>query len=120
MGKKQPRNLLDLVPEQNYPFYTRDDGTVDVLVPRYGTNFIARALSSMFKNTPVRVHLDPVGTCTWNLCDGRRSVHEIGEHLHGEFGEKVEPLWDRLGLFFKQMENQRLIRWKSEGTPGNK
>ncbi len=116
MGKKQPKNLLDLVPEQNYPFHTREDGTVDVLVPRYGTNFIARALSSVFKNTPVRIHLDRIGTRTWHLCDGRRSVHEIGEHLHGEFGEKVEPVWERLGLFFKQMENQRMIRWKTQGT----
>jgi hypothetical protein len=114
LGKKQPKNLLDLVPEQNYPFHTRDDGTVDVLVPRYGTNFIARALSYMFKDTPVRIHLDRIGTRTWHLCDGSMSVHEIGELLHGEFGEKVEPVWDRLGLFFKQIESQRLIRWKAD------
>ncbi|MFH1754235.1 MAG: PqqD family protein [Candidatus Latescibacterota bacterium] len=114
MGKKQPKNLLDLVPEQNYPFRQRDDGTVDVLTPRYGTNFIARTMSSIFKNTPVCIHLDQIGTRTWCLCDGKRSVHEIGENLHREFGKKIEPVWERLGVFFKHMESQRMIRWKVE------
>ena len=114
MRKKQPKNLLDLVPEQNCPFRERDDGTVEVLTPRYGTNFIARRMASMFKKTPVCIHLDQIGTHTWNLCDGKRSVHEIGNDLHQEFGEKIEPVWERLGMFFKQMETQRLIRWKAD------
>ncbi len=112
--KRIVKNLLDMVPEQRYPSSTQDNGTVDVIIPRYGENFVGRMLSSVLKGTPVRVHLDRVGTRTWELCDGRRSVHEIGQHLHREFGDEIEPLYERLGLFFKQMENQRLIQWKSE------
>jgi hypothetical protein len=115
MGKKPAKNLLDLVPLQKYPANTKEDGTVEVLVPRYWENFIGRLFSRFIKSTPFRIHLDQVGTRIWLLCDGRKTVQEIGQILHREFGSEIEPVYERLGLFFKMMENQRLIDWKPQG-----
>ena len=110
------RNFFELVPRQRRQFEELNDGTVDVLMPRYGENAISRVLRSVLNNRPVRVHLDDVGTTVWHLCDGRRSVEDIGRSLEGRFGERLEPLYDRLAQFIDQMQRTGLIEWANEGS----
>ena len=108
---KQARNLFELKPKQRRTFEERGDGTVDVLMPRYGENVIGRLLKKVLSNHPVRIHLDDIGTSVWRLCDGGRTVHQIGQSLHDEFGERIEPVYDRLETFLKQMMGAGLIEW---------
>jgi hypothetical protein len=111
MNKKEI-NLLVLVPQRKQTFVRRDDGTVEVIVPRYGGSRVGKILETVIKSKPIRIKLDAVGAFTWNLCDGNNSVQAIGERLKDRFGDKVEPLYDRLAVFFKQMEKRDLIGWK--------
>ena len=103
-------NLYELRPRQAKSFEDLEDGTVDVLIPRYGENVMGRLLKKILSNRPVRVHLDDVGTHVWRLCDGDRTVKQIGESLHEQFGERVEPLYDRLETFVSQMLKADLIK----------
>ena len=105
------RNLYDLIPGRLRPFEEKLDGTVEVLLPRYGENPMGRLLKNVFNNKPVRVQLDDIGTRVWRLCDGQHSVHEIGESLHKEFGDCLDPLYERLGQFLEQMRKSGLIEW---------
>jgi len=102
-------NLYELRPRQVRAFEERDDGTIDVLVPRYGDNPIGRLLKKVLSNQPVRVHLDDIGASVWQMCDGHRTVHEIGQLLHDRFGDRIEPVYDRLETFLKQMKTAELI-----------
>ena len=106
---KKVLNLYELTPRQARSFEELEDGTVDVLIPRYGENPVGRLLKKILSNRPVRVHLDDVGTWVWRLCDGDRTVKQIGESLRGQFGERVEPLYDRLETFIRQMHKADLI-----------
>ncbi len=108
-----------MVPVQRHPYRTREDGTVDIIIPRYGDNIIGRVLSRFLKEAPIQVHLDRIGTRTWLLCDGRKTIHEIGQHLHREFESEVEPVYERLELFFRHMDRQRLISWRSDDPRSN-
>ena len=45
----------------------------------------------------------------WRQIDGRHSVYEIGQLLHETFGEEAEPLYERLSVYMKQLENNGLI-----------
>ena len=110
---KAPLNLYELVPTQRRESRERADGNVEVLIPRYGDNPVGRLLKYVFSNKPVKVELDDVGTRVWRLCDGHRNVREIGQSLQGEFGERLEPLYDRLGEFLKQMKRAGLIDFKN-------
>lgn len=107
------RNFYELIPHQQRPFEACPDGTVDVLLPRYGNNVVGRILKSVLSNKPVRVHLDDIGTSVWQLCDGERSVRSIGQALQHEFGDRIEPVYDRLHTFLEQMKNAGLIAWKN-------
>jgi hypothetical protein len=107
------KNFYDMVPRKKWPSEARPDGTVDVLLPRYGNNAAGRLLKMILSKAPVRVKLDGVGTSVWNLCDGRRSVQDIGTSLHREFGEGIEPVYERLEQFLAQMLKADLIEWTS-------
>jgi hypothetical protein len=102
-----------MVPERKRPFAKREDGTVEVIIPRYGEGRVGKILSRFLKDEPVRLRLDRIGTTAWELCNGSNSVMAIGEHLKKCFGDEVEPVYDRLALFFMQMENRDLIDWKT-------
>jgi hypothetical protein len=110
---KQAVNFYELVPRQKRLFEECDDGSVDILLPRYGNGAIGKVLKRFLSQKPVRVHLDDVGASVWRLCDGRRSVREIGVSLHERFGGRIEPVYDRLGMFLEQMRKGGLIEWVS-------
>ena len=119
MENKQTPNLFDLLPERKREFVKRDDGMIEVLIPRYGRGRLGKFLGSLLKDRPVRLKLDKVGTLTWELCDGRHSVFTIGERLRKSFGEEVDPVYDRLELFLKHMKRRDLISWRG-GPSGAK
>jgi hypothetical protein len=108
---KPVQNLFGLKPVQKRSSEDRTDGTVDVLIPRYGDNPVGRLLKKVMSERPVRIHLDDIGTSVWRLCDGSRTVHEIGESLHIQFGDRIEPVYDRLETFLKQMKKADIIEW---------
>ncbi len=110
---KQTLNFYELVPRQKRLFEERGDGTVDILLPRYGNSAINRVFKQFLNQKPVHLHLDDVGASVWRLCDGRRSVREIGATLHERFGGRIEPVYDRLGTFLEQMRKGGMIEWVS-------
>ena len=106
---KRAENLFELKPRQLRSFEELDDGTIDVIIPRYGDNAIGRLLKKVLSNRPLRIHLDDIGTSVWQMCDGRRTVHEIGRSLHDRFGDRIEPVYDRLEEFLKQIKRAGII-----------
>jgi hypothetical protein len=44
-----------------------------------------------------RIRLDDLGSFAWNRFDGETTVAEVGELMRDEFGERVEPVEERLG-----------------------
>ncbi|UCG51019.1 MAG: PqqD family protein [Candidatus Latescibacterota bacterium] len=111
MANKE-ENLLDMIPWQRRDHRDCADGTVDVMIPRFGDSRIGRFLGKSLKNTPIHVHLDEIGTAVWRLCDGRRSVQDIGRSLQEQFGDRIEPVYERLGIFLHQMKKAGIIDWR--------
>lgn len=98
--------------------HKKGDGNFTILVPKFGNGKIGRWLRKRMKNPDYFVHLDEFGSFVWNLCDGEMQVREIGKSLQGKFGDTVDPVNERLSLFFRQMEKSRLIAFReaSEGA----
>jgi hypothetical protein len=66
-------------------------------------------MEALFHPRPYRVDLDDVGTFVWKRCDGSISVEELARAMRGEFGERVEPVEDRLVTFLKSLQRGRFI-----------
>jgi hypothetical protein len=114
---EQKANLLDVIPKRTREFRDEENGTVTVLIPRFGDDPIGGVLRHFFRNTPIRLHLDEVGTEVWRLCDGHRSVYEIGDCLQAKFGERINPVYERLGAYLHKMRKAGIIDWRPLSEP---
>jgi len=57
------------------------------------------------------VHLDETGSYIWQQLDGKTNVAGIAQAVHTHFGEKAEPLYERLLKFFEIVESYDFIFW---------
>jgi hypothetical protein len=55
------------------------------------------------KSPYIKISLDKFGSAFWNQCDGNQDVHFIGEKLKLEFGDSIEPVYERLRMFIMQL-----------------
>jgi len=99
----------ELRPSRVSEWLEADDGEIDILVPPYGRGRIARKLESWFKASSHKVHLDDIGTFVWRRCDGTTRVSDIAAAMHDHFGERVEPVEDRLVQFLQQLVRSRFL-----------
>ena len=115
---KKNDNYLDHVfrrsPEVDWDEVTEEDKD-DMRLPLVVLHIRHRGLShfiaeKFFDRPPVtHVHMEPIGSFIWRQIDGRHSVYEIGQLLHETFGEEAEPLYERLSVYMKQLQNNGLI-----------
>ena len=110
--KKAPtgENYLDYVPCHNPEIKYEIDGEHKVTIFQENKgmfNFIAQKL---FKKPRIsQIHLDEMGNFIWPLMDGERNLIEIAEPVKAEFGEKAEPLYNRLVQYVRTLETYGFI-----------
>jgi len=114
-NKKRARaievNLLELVPSRIVNFELRESNLVTILAPRFRNGIFKKLFQPRLKKPFLKVDLDEIGSEVWLLCDGKRNIKEIGERLKEKFAERIEPCYERLSIFFKQLENARFIEF---------
>jgi len=106
-------NLLDLIPVQNLKSKKNEGGLCTLLKPKFSHPLLTKYILPRLKSPHFKVKLDEIGSFIWSLCDGKNTVKDIGVQLKEEFGERVEPLYERLGLFFQNLEKNRFITFKN-------
>lgn len=111
-------NLLDVVfrISDRFPLEIGDDGIVTVLEPQDHAiqRFFRGRLHAKIPEYK-RITLDSYGSFVFRRIDGQTAVREIGEALRAQYGDQVEPLYDRLSLFLSQAESQ--CRYIEKVTP---
>ena len=106
----QKDNYLDYVPKHNSLFECRENkkGRVEVKVHNKGIfNRIAQLIAR--KPRYSYIELDDFGTFVWHSIDGVRSIYDIGQLVKEHFGEKAEPLYERLCYFIKLLHKNQFI-----------
>ena len=109
MAKKKD-NYLDYIPKHNslYEFSHNQNGRIEIKVQNKGLfNRIAQLLFKRPKFS--NIELDEFGSFVWKSIDGKSSIYEIGIHIKEHFGEKAEPLYERLAHFIKTLHNNEFI-----------
>lgn len=88
-----------------------EEGVVTLEIVNKGVfNFIAQKL--LKKPRISYIHLDEIGSFVWPLLDGEKDIYEIGKFVESEFGEKANPLYERLATYFRILESYKFIGWK--------
>jgi hypothetical protein len=106
-------NLLELIPQKNCRWETGMDGNVCLVVPRLKNRILRSLAVKLGKSEYIKVHYDLVGSKTWHLIDGYRSVAEIGDQLEKELGDQVQPKYERLSEFIAVLFKNKFITFKN-------
>ncbi len=113
-GIEEQINLLELVPIRNIGWKKSDEGLTVLLKPKVKNPFLAKHIIPRLKNPYYRIRLDDVGSFIWEQCNGIQTVKEIADSLSEKFGDKVEPVYDRLALFLQSLERNRFILYREK------
>ena len=72
-----------------------------------------RIMQKLIKKPKISyIHLDEMGSFIWPLMDGEKDILEIGKFVEAHFGEKANPLYERLAQYFKTLEKYNFIEYK--------
>ena len=58
------------------------------------------------------IHLDEIGSFVWPLLDGEKNIIELGKEVEKHFGEKANPLYERLAKYFQILDSYHFVEWK--------
>ncbi|MGB9702561.1 MAG: PqqD family protein [Candidatus Kapaibacteriota bacterium] len=105
-------NFLELTPISKIQFEKLDEDKVLLLIPRFKSKFAQKYLIPKFQNKYIKANLDEFGSSTYLLIDGNRNVYEISNLLREKYGEKVEPVYERVTKFFGYLYQYGLITFK--------
>ena len=114
-NNKPSENYLDRIPQKNgnIGWSSNDDGAVILEVENRGV--FNRIAQKLFKRPKISyIHLDENGSFIWPLIDGVRDITEIGKLVDEHFGEKAQPLYERLVKFFQILDSYGFIFWKDK------
>ncbi len=110
--KKTKENFLDKKPMRKQEIkWSDEDGLVTLHIENKGVfNFLAQKL--LKKPRISHIHMEQTGSFLWQSFDGKKTVFELGKELKQEFGDEVEPLYERLVPYIKTMESYKFIELK--------
>jgi hypothetical protein len=102
-------NYLDLTPVCAKKHLIGDDEKVTVIIPKFTNKFVVEKIVPKLKHPDMKLNLDEIGSAVWLLIDGKKKVKEIALELSQKFGDKIQPVDERLTKFLTQLYEQRLI-----------
>ena len=113
MKNKKTENYLERIPmrKQGLVWNVDKEGTVTLDIENKGV--FHRIAQKLLKKPKIsHIHLNEMGSFLWPLLDGEKNIIELGVLVKEEFGEKAEPLYERLAKYIQILENYQFIQWK--------
>ncbi|MBW2277637.1 MAG: PqqD family protein [Deltaproteobacteria bacterium] len=106
-------NYLDYVPRRSIDHEEGDDGKLVLLRPKFMSGPLAKLLQPRITDKHLKVKLDDLGTATWRAIDGKRNVGQIADLLFEEFGDQIEPRYDRMSRFIDSLAKSKMVTFES-------
>lgn len=105
-------NLLDMTLRREVKWDEDENGLVTLIRERpaiRGPRSLGRWISFMM--APPRIRLDEVGSYAWLNMNGGIDVRGLAGLLHTEFGDRVEPVNQRLGQLIRLLKRERFVSY---------
>lgn len=107
------QNYLEKIPVRpaHIAWSANEEGIVTLDIENTGLfNRIAQKL--LHKPKVSHIHLDEMGSFVWPLLDGDKNIIELGKNVEEHFGEKANPLYERLSKYFQILDSYGFVEWK--------
>lgn len=116
MAKKKniiSKNYLEKIPVRPEAIGWNTDEKGIVILEIENKGWANRIAQKLFKRPKISyVHLDEMGSFVWPLIDGEKDIIELGKLVEEHFGEKANPLYERLARYFQILESYRFVTFK--------
>ncbi len=109
---KNKINYMDLTPYHKHKHEVKDDGSVNVLIPRFKSEWAKKMLIPKNKEPYIRANLDDLGSETWLLIDGEKKVGQIANDLYDNHDQEIEQIAQRLTQWLTQLYHNGFIAFK--------
>ena len=110
MKKKTNGNLLDKKPQRNKSIAWSKEPSGIITLEIENKGIFNRIAQKLLKKPKISyIHLDEMGSFVWPLINGEMDITEIGHEVKAHFGEKAEPLYERLAKYFQILESYGFI-----------
>ena len=115
MAKKRiviHQNYLDRIPFRplNIGWKADEEGIVTLEIEN--TGFMNRVAQKLFKKPKISyIHLDKIGSFTWQIMDGKKTITDLGKEVEAHFGEESHPLYERLAQYFRILDSYGFVKW---------
>lgn len=107
---KNKENYLEKIPHKNAEINWTVDSENIVTLEIENKGFYKRLTQKLLKKPKITyIHLDETGSFIWPLIDGETDIITLGEKVKAHFGEKAEPLYERLSQYIKTLESCKFI-----------
>jgi len=103
-------NLLDIIPVHNIKWEQNSKGQVILFKPKFKNPLFVKYILPRMKKPYYKITLDDIGSFFWENCNGSYTVKKIAELQKEKFGDKVEPLYDRIATFLQTLERNGFIK----------
>ncbi len=114
MKSAKSENYLDKCPVRCEDLKWSSDENGIVTLDMENKGLVNKLAQKLLKKPPVsHIHLDELGSFVWLETDGKNSIYDIGESVKSRFGQKAEPLYERLAGYFRSLEVNGFIYWDS-------
>jgi hypothetical protein len=108
-------NYLELTPVRVLDHEIREDGKINIMLPRFKNKIAKRMLKPPKKSDHIPIKLDDVGSAIWLMIDGKLRVMEICEQMQSLYPEKMQPVEEtemRVTQFLSLLYQQRYISFR--------
>lgn len=102
-------NYLELTPYKKYNDEADDNGLITILVPKFTNPIAKRLLEPTLKSKYIKIKLDELGSEAWRNTDGKRKVYQIANLLIKKFGDRIQPVEQRLTKFYTGLYLQNIV-----------
>ncbi len=108
---KNKENYLEKIPFRNPNIAWKDEnGNITIEIENKG--IFNRIAQTLFKKPKISyIHLDEFGNFIWSIIDGKSNIIELGKKVEQQFGDKAQPLYERLSQYIKTLENCGFIKF---------
>ena len=107
------KNYLEKIPmrKTGIDWDKNEEGKVTLHIKNEG--LMNKLAQKLFKKPEVsHIYLDDIGSFVWPILDGNKDIIALGELVKAEFGDKAEPLYERLAKYFQILDSYNFIEWK--------
>lgn len=105
-------NYLEKKPYRNGDINFSIDGEGNVTMEIENKGVFNRVFQLLLKKPKISyIHLEEIGSFVWPIIDGEKTITDVGVFVKEHFGEKAEPLYERLAKYFQILESYGFVKF---------